>query len=142
ISFLSNARYRGHLATTRASAVILGPRDAHATPLPKLVTDNPYAAYAHVASVFHPPREVVAGIHPSAIIAATASISESAMVGPNVVIGDHVSIGERAQLHAGCSVGDGCVVGQDVTLYPRVVLYANSMLGPRTIVHSGAVIGS
>ena len=32
--------------------------------------------------------------------------------------------------------------GEDVTLHPRVVLYANSVLGPRTIVHSGAVIGA
>ena len=38
ISFLSNARYRAQLATTRAGAVIVAPRDAQATPLPKLVT--------------------------------------------------------------------------------------------------------
>jgi UDP-3-O-[3-hydroxymyristoyl] glucosamine N-acyltransferase len=39
-------------------------------------------------------------------------------------------------------VGDGCSIADDVTLYPRVVLYADSVLGPRTIVHSGAVIGA
>src|SRR5438045_6240573 len=53
ISFLSNARYRAQLASTRAGAVIVAPRDAHATPLPKLVTGNPYAVYARVASLFH-----------------------------------------------------------------------------------------
>jgi len=142
ISFLSNARYRAQLATTRAGAVIVAPRDAQATPLPKLVTGNPYAVYARVASIFHPPAAALAGIHPTAVIAATAKVAASAMIGPNVVIGDRVSIGEHAQIHAGCSVGDGCSVGEDATLYPRVVLYANSVLGPRTIVHSGAVIGA
>jgi UDP-3-O-[3-hydroxymyristoyl] glucosamine N-acyltransferase len=142
ISFLSNPRYRAQLATTRAGAVIVAPRDAQATPLPKLVTGNPYAVYARVASIFHPPAAVVAGIHPTAIIAATAKVAASAMIGPNVVIGHQVSIEERAQIHAGCAVGDGCAVGEDATLYPRVVLYANSVLGPRTIVHSGAVIGA
>ena len=64
ISFLSNIRYRAQLASTRAGAVIVAPRDAQATPLPKLVTSNPYAVYARVASIFHPPTVAVPGIHP------------------------------------------------------------------------------
>ena len=142
ISFLSNTRYRAQLASTRAGAVIVAQRDAAATPLPKLVTSNPYAVYARIAAIFHPPAAAVPGVHPTAIVAATAKIAASAMVGPNVVIGHRTSIGERAQIHAGCAVGDGCSIADDVTLYPRVVLYANSVLGPRTIVHSGAVIGA
>src|SRR5256886_4546463 len=142
ISFLSSTRYRAQLASTRAGAVIVAQRDAAATPLPKLVTSNPYAVYARIAAIFHPPAAVVPGVHPTAIIAATAKVAASAMVGPNVVIGHRTSIGERAQIHAGCAVGDGCSIADDVTLYPRVVLYANSVLGPRTIVHSGAVIGA
>ena len=142
ISFLSNARYRAQLASTRAGAVIVAPRDAQTTALPKLVTSNPYAVYARVASIFHPREEAVAGIHPTAIVAATAKVAPSAMVGPNVVIGERASVGERAQIHAGCVIGDGCSVGDEVTLYPRVVVYSNSVLGPRTIVHSGAVIGA
>ena len=142
ISFLSNVRYRAQLATTRAGAVIVAPRDAQATPLPKLVSGNPYAVFARVASMFHPPSAVVAGVHPTAVIAASAKVAASAMIGPNVVIGHQASIGERTQIHAGCVVGDRCSLGEDATLHPRVVLYANSVLGPRAIVHSGAVIGA
>jgi UDP-3-O-[3-hydroxymyristoyl] glucosamine N-acyltransferase len=142
ISFLSNARYRARLATTRAGAVIVAPRDAQSTPLPKLLTDNPYAVYARVATIFYPPAAAVPGVHPTAIIAATARVAASATIGPSVVVGHRASIGERASIGAGCVVGDDCSVGDDVTLYPRVVLYANSALGPRTIVHSGAVIGA
>jgi UDP-3-O-[3-hydroxymyristoyl] glucosamine N-acyltransferase len=142
ISFLSNARYRTQLASTRAGAVIVAPRDADATPLPKLLSNNPYAVYARVATIFHPPAAGVAGVHPTAIIAATAKVAASATIGPNVVVGHRASVGERARIHTGCVVGDDCSVGDDVTLYPRVVLYANSVLGPRTIVHSGAVIGA
>ncbi len=142
ISFLSNVRYRSQLASTRAGAVIVSPRDAAATPLPKLVTRNPYAVYARVATIFHPPASALPGIHPTATIATTARVAASATVGPNVVIGDRASIGERTQIHAGCAIGDGCSVGDDVMLYPRVVLYAHSILGPRTVIHSGAVIGA
>ena len=142
ISFLSNARYRAQLSSTHAAAVIVAPHDAEATPLPKLLTDNPYAVYARVAAIFHPPAAFVPGIHATATIAATAKVAASAMIGPNVVVGHRASVGERAGIHAGCVLGDGCAVGDDVTLYPRVVLYANSVLGPRTIIHSGAVIGA
>jgi UDP-3-O-[3-hydroxymyristoyl] glucosamine N-acyltransferase len=142
ISFLSNARYRSQLSSSRAAAVIVAPRDADATPLPKLLTSNPYAVYARIATIFHPPAVVVAGIHPTAIVAATAKIDTTAMIGPNVVVGDRASVGKRAAIHTGCVIGDGCTVGDDVTLYPRVVLYADSILGERAIVHSGAVIGA
>src|SRR6184192_211425 len=142
IAFLSNPKYRSQLAATRASAVIVGPRDADATALPRLVTSNPYAAYARVAAIFHPAPETVAGIHASAVIAASARVCASAMVGPHVVVGERAEIGERAQLHAGCIVGDDCVIGNDAVINAAAVLYPRSLVGARTIVHSGAVIGA
>jgi len=75
ISFLSNTRYRAQLASTRAGAVIVAQRDAEATPLPKLVTSNPYAVYARIAAIFHPPAVAVPGVHPTAIVAATAKVA-------------------------------------------------------------------
>ena len=56
IAFLANPRYRAQLAATRAAAVIVDPAAAAATPLPKLVSANPYAIYARVAAILHPPR--------------------------------------------------------------------------------------
>jgi hypothetical protein len=50
-----------HLATTRASAVILPPDVAAETSLAKLVHKNPYAAYAKVAALLHPPLPIVPG---------------------------------------------------------------------------------
>src|SRR6185369_1597262 len=54
IAFLANPRYRGQLAHTRASAVIVAPADAGRTALPKLVSDNPYAVFAAIAQILHP----------------------------------------------------------------------------------------
>ena len=142
IAFLSNPKYRGRLATTRASAVIVGPDDAPATALPKLISENPYATYARVAAILHPPRTPAAGVHPSASVAASAQIAPSAAVGAHAVIGERTTIGERASVGAGTVVGEDCSIGNDCLLYPRVVLYARTQIGPRTIVHSGAVIGA
>src|SRR6266545_3489481 len=71
IAFLANTRYRAQLATTHASAVIVAPAFASATPLPKLVSDNPYATYAKVAAILHPAPPVRGGIHPSAVVEAS-----------------------------------------------------------------------
>jgi len=142
IAFLSNPRYRGRLAGTRASAVIVAPGDAQATALPKLVTANPYAAYARVAAILHPPRAPAPGVHPTAVVAGSARVAASAAIGAHAVIGERTQVGERAAVGAGTVVGEDCTVGDDCLLYPRVVVYPRSAIGPRTIVHSGAVIGA
>lgn len=142
IAFLANPRYRHQLQSTRASAVIIEPRFAADTALPKLVTSNPYAAYARVAALFHPPHPVAPGIHPTAIVAASARIAASATIGPCVVIGERASIGERTRIHSGCAIGDDCSLGDDIVLHPRVVLYARTVVGARTLIHSGAVLGA
>jgi UDP-3-O-[3-hydroxymyristoyl] glucosamine N-acyltransferase len=142
IAFLSNPRYRAQLARTHASAVIVSMRDAAATPLPKLVAQNPYATYARVAAIFHPAESAPAGIHPTAVVAASARIAPSATLGAYVVVGEGTTIGERARIHAGSVIGDGCQISEDVVLHPRVVIYARSSIGARTVLHSGAVIGA
>ena len=142
IAFLANPKYRHQLRSTRASAVIIEPRFAADTMLPKLVTSNPYAAYARVAALFHPPGPVAPGIHPTAVVAASARVAASATIDPYAVIGERASIGERTRVHSGCAIGEDCSIGDDVELHPRVVLYARTVIGARTLVHSGAVLGA
>jgi UDP-3-O-[3-hydroxymyristoyl] glucosamine N-acyltransferase len=142
IAFLSNPKYRSRLATTRASAVIVGPEDAAGTTLPKLISENPYATYARVATILHPPRTPVPGVHASATIAPSAQVAPSAAIGPHVVIGERTVVGERASLGAGTVIGEDCMLAADCVLYPRVVLYPRTQIGPRTIIHSGAVVGA
>ena len=142
IAFLSNSKYRGRLAGTRASAVIVAPGDAQATALPKLVTTNPYAAYARVAAILHPARAPLPGVHPTAVVAGSARVAPSAAIGAHAVIGERTCVGERAEVGAGTVVGEDCSLDDDCLLHPRVVVYPRSSIGPRTIVHSGAVIGA
>src|SRR5258706_6718381 len=68
ITFLSNPKYRGKLAGTSAGAVILGPGDRDAAPIPCIVSDNPYAYYARTVTLLHPEAPVKPGIHPFAQI--------------------------------------------------------------------------
>ncbi|HEY1328815.1 MAG TPA: UDP-3-O-(3-hydroxymyristoyl)glucosamine N-acyltransferase [Casimicrobiaceae bacterium] len=142
IAFLANARYRGQLATTRASAVILTPGDAAHTTRPKLVSENPYATFARIAQLLHPPRAFTPGIDPTARVDPGASVANSAAVGPYAVVEARARIAERAQVGSHCVVGEDSSVGEDAVLNPHVTLYPRTSIGARTVVHSGAVIGA
>jgi UDP-3-O-[3-hydroxymyristoyl] glucosamine N-acyltransferase len=142
IAFLTSPKYRAALETTLASAVIVDPASAALTALPRLVHRNPYATYARVAAILHPRPAAAPGVHPSAVVAADARVAPSAAVGPHAVVGARAVIGERAEIGAGCVIGAGAALGDDVLLHPNVTVCDACVVGPRTILHSGAVIGA
>ena len=142
ISFLANARYRAQLATTRAAAVIVAPDDAGATSLPKLIDGNPYATFARVATILHPPERRIPSIHPAAQIDPGARVAKSASIGACTVIGAQATIGERVVVGANCVVGDGATIGDDAMIYAGAILYPRTVIGARSTIHGGAVIGA
>ncbi len=142
IGFLANPAYRNQLQTTKAAAVVLAETDAENCPVAALISADPYATYARIAGVLHPPTTHSPGIHPSAEIHASASVSDSAHVSANVVIGEDCSIGESVYIAAGCVVGSRCAIGNDSQLLANATLVKNVSIGERAFVHSGAVVGS
>ncbi|MGE0288392.1 MAG: UDP-3-O-(3-hydroxymyristoyl)glucosamine N-acyltransferase [Bradyrhizobium sp.] len=142
IAFLSNPRYRARLAGTRAGAVIVGASAETLTQLPRLVADNPYAAFARVSLLFNPPEAITPGIEPSAIVDARAHVDPSAWIGPGAVVEAGARVGARASIGAGSHVGRHAGVGDDCRLFPSVVIYHGCTLGARCVLHSGVVIGA
>jgi len=141
VSFLADRRYRAALQQTRAGAVILAAADAADCPVPALVTDNPYLAFARAARLLHPEPRVAGGIHDSAVVAATAQVDPSAWIGPQVVVEDHVVIGPRVHVGPACILGAACEIGADSRLVARVTLCERTCVGQRVLLHPGCVIG-
>ena len=142
LSFLANPRYRPQLNATRAAAVVLTAAAAENCPVAVLVCENPYATYARIATLLHPPAPLEPGTHPSALIAPSAHVDPSAQVGPYCVIGEQVSIGPRCRLGAHCLLGPGVRLDADVQLMARVTLGSGVSVGERGIVQPGVVIGA
>lgn len=144
VSFLAQAKYREHLATTRAGAVIVARGVGAPRPdLALLVCDDPEGAFNAAVLAFAErtpalPREV----HPTAVVDPRASLAPDVAVGPLCVIGPGASLGAGVTLHARVTVGAGAQVGARTELHPGVVLYPRTVLGADCIVHAGAVIGS
>src|SRR5690606_16248410 len=103
ITFLSNKRFRHLLPDTRASAVILSPEDLSLCPRPALVSSNPYALYARIATLLHPDEDMQSApsIHPTAVVADSAQIDPSATVAPHAVIEEGVAVGAHTYIGPG-----------------------------------------
>ena len=142
LCFLADVRHRRFLARTAATAVVLDAANAADCPVAALVSDNPRAAYARIATWLHPARELQPGVHPSAVVAPGAVVAASAEVGAQAVIATGARIGARALVGPGSVVGAGSSVGDDTRLSARVTLYPGVHIGCRGLVHAGAVIGA
>jgi len=140
--FVRDAKYARHLASTKASAVLIqqAPEDC---PIPAVEVSHPDVAFLMVlkhfeqALVTHP-----SGIHPAAVVSPTAKLGVNISLGPNVCIEDDAVIGDGAVLYAGVYVGRGSSIGPASVVYPNAVIREYCTLGARCIIHSGAIIGS
>lgn len=145
LSFLGNAKYKGEVADTQASVVLL-PRDYEGTPRAGqlfLLVENPSAALARICArieknLWPAPAP---GVHPTAFVAPGARVATTATVGPLCVVEAGASIGERVHLQAQVFVGRGAQIGDDCWLMPGAVLAAECVLGQRVRLQPGVIVG-
>jgi UDP-3-O-[3-hydroxymyristoyl] glucosamine N-acyltransferase len=124
-----------------ASAIIIdGPSTSSRKTLIRV--SNARVAFAKVLPLFFPEPVFAAGIHPTAIVPASAQVDPTAHIGPHCILGEKVRIGPRSVLHGLNYVGADCLLGEDASLFPNVTLYPGTEVGNRVRIHSGTVVGS
>jgi UDP-3-O-[3-hydroxymyristoyl] glucosamine N-acyltransferase len=142
LSFFANASYRDSLRRTRATAVIVRPADADDCSVNALLADDPYLAYARMASTLYPPENINAGIHVTAVISPSADVSRMSQISANAVIENDAVVHDAAYIGPGSVIGARCRVGRGTRILANVTLVQDVSIGERCIVHSGAVIGA
>jgi UDP-3-O-[3-hydroxymyristoyl] glucosamine N-acyltransferase len=153
ISFLSNPLYRQQASESAAGALIVNQSDldflqanpgVNSAKRVYFVAKNPYATFARMAQHFAKANspKYAPGIHPSAVIDATAIVPASCHIGPFVQIAAGVKLGERVSILGNTSVSKDSVIASDTLIYPSVSIYYGTQIGERCIIHSGAVIGA
>jgi len=141
LTFLANPRYRQHLETTRAAAVIVATNEPDVS-LPTLRAADPYLAFAQALELFYVPPPQQAGIHPSAQIAPSARLGHDAAIGAYSVVGEGAVLGDRARLDAHVVIYPEVHIGNDFRAYANVTVRERVSIGDRVILQSGCVIGS
>jgi UDP-3-O-[3-hydroxymyristoyl] glucosamine N-acyltransferase len=119
------------------------PETFGATPMAAILCEDPALAIATILERFAPvvPRPEP-GVHPSAIVAASARLGRDVAVGPCAVIGERAQIGDRSVIHAQVFVGAEVSIGQEVELWPGVVVRERCTISDRVVIHPNTTIGA
>lgn len=146
LTFLANRRYSPLLKSARASAVLVEDgvqlvRDEGMQSLAALRTANPYLAFAHAIEIFYEPPNYRPGVHPTAIVAATAKIGAGAHIGPYCYVDEGAEIGPGAVLHSFVTIYRGARIGANFFAHAHAVVREGCILGDRVVLQNGAIIG-
>lgn len=147
LTFLSNPRYRRAAGTTRASAIIIGkavelqPRPGGRPALAALRSENPYLDFARAIEFFYQPPRYAPGVHPTAVVRASARIGPGAHIGPYCFVDEDVQLGRNAVLHSFVAIYRGARIGDDFFAHSHAVVREGCLVGHRVILQNGAVVG-
>lgn len=143
LSFLANPKYEHYLYSTKSSIVLvnrdLTPSDNVEATMIKV--DNAYEAFASLLQLVERSKPRKKGIHPTAIIEATASVGKDVYIGPYAYIGENCKIGDGCSIYPHVYLGDNTSVGENCTLNPGVKIYYDCVIGNNCVIHAGTVIG-
>ena len=141
LSFLSNPRYTPQAATTRAAAIIVT-TEFPANGRPLLRSPNPQLAYAKALELFYTPPRYPAGIHPTAVIAASARIGANPSIGAYAVIGEEVEIGANCTILPHVVIYGGARIGDNFFAHAHAVVREFCRLGDNVILQNGVIVGA
>lgn len=141
LTFAENENYFARAEQSAATAVLVdGPFQSSRKVIIRV--PNARIAFAKVLPWFFPEPEIAPGIHPGAIVDASAQVDASAHVGPFCVVAERARVGARSVLQGGNHIGADTTIGEDTILFPNVVIYAGTEIGNRVRIHAGSIIGS
>jgi UDP-3-O-[3-hydroxymyristoyl] glucosamine N-acyltransferase len=141
LTFAENEVFFARAEESAATAIIADKRFSSSKKI-LIQVPNARIAFAKALTLFFPEPTRPGGIHPQAVVAASASVDPTAHIGPHCTVGERVKIGARSVLQAGNFVGDDSKLGEDVNLFPNVTIYPRTEIGNRVRIHAGTVIGS
>ncbi|MEM1239953.1 MAG: UDP-3-O-(3-hydroxymyristoyl)glucosamine N-acyltransferase [Cyanobacteria bacterium P01_H01_bin.26] len=147
ISYIEGQKFASYIDQTSSTALILPvdealQRQATERDIAWVSTREPRLGFSRAIALFYQPFHLAPGIHPSAIIDATATIGSNVAIGPYAVIHAGATIGDNACIHPQVVVYPEAHVGPHTTLHASCVIHERAQIGEHCIIHAGAVIGS
>lgn len=144
LSFLANPKYEPYIYTTKSSIVLVSKsfRPSEKVSATLIRVDDAYESFASLLRLVDQARPRKKGIHPTAIIEASATLGKDIYIGPYAYIGENCSIGDNCSVYPHVYIGDGTTVGKNCTLYSGVKIYHECIIGANCTIHAGTVIGS
>lgn len=142
ISFLSNTKYKKFLENSRAGAVLVDINSVSMVETNAIVVEDPYVAYAKVATLLFPSDKVIPGVHPTAWISPDSHCHNSASIGAHVFVDAGVEIAENVEIGPGCVIQQGVKIASGTRLTANITICTQVVIGKNVIIHPSVVIGA
>jgi UDP-3-O-[3-hydroxymyristoyl] glucosamine N-acyltransferase len=144
LALAMDPRYGDGIAQGQARAAMLWPgADWRAMGLRAVIfAPRGRLAMAGLTRLMDQGPAIALGVHPLAVVDATARLGENAAIGPFVVIGAGVVIGPGARIASHVSVAEGARIGAEALILQGARIGARVTIGDRFICQPGAVIGA
>ncbi|MEO1095523.1 MAG: UDP-3-O-(3-hydroxymyristoyl)glucosamine N-acyltransferase [Cyanobacteria bacterium J06638_28] len=147
LSYVEGEKFSQYVETTQASALILPNCEtmqakANERGITWVSLAEPRLGFARAIALFYQPFQLAPGVHPTAVIDATAQLGEAVAVGAHAVIQAGAKIGNGVCIHPNVVVYPDAVVGDRTVLHANCVVHERAHIGANCVIHSGAAIGS
>jgi UDP-3-O-[3-hydroxymyristoyl] glucosamine N-acyltransferase len=142
LTFVANPKYQALLASTGASAVIVGEAAPGRPALSLLRTPHPYLVFARAVELLMPSAAPTPGVNPLSAVASDAILGPGVSIGAFAFVGAGASIGARTVVYPHAVIGPGARLGDDCVVHAHVSVRERVTIGHRVVLQDGAVIGS
>lgn len=143
LSFYANPKYEQYVYTSKSSILLVNRDFEPKEPVtPTMVrVENAYSALAEILNYVAARKKAYRRHRGRCRIACSAKLGRKVWVGDYVTIGRHSTIGDMSRICDNVTIGENVRIGSRCIIYPGVTVFAGSVIGDRTILHSGCVIG-
>jgi UDP-3-O-[3-hydroxymyristoyl] glucosamine N-acyltransferase len=107
-----------------------------------ILVKDPYPSFLNLIPLFFEERVGPPGIHPTAIIDASAVIGDGASIGAGCYVGPSTVIGKNFTMHPNARILGEVTIGDSVTLHSGVAIRHGTQIKDRVTIHDNAVIGA
>jgi UDP-3-O-[3-hydroxymyristoyl] glucosamine N-acyltransferase len=142
LSFVANQKALKSATLSKAGCLLVLPSFNATGPWSLIRVEDPRGAFAQALGALFPKRRPSPSIHPTAIVALTASVASDCFIGAYTTVGEHTRIGNGASIGSSCSIGGRVTIGENTILHANVTVYDDIHIGARVVLHSGSVIGA
>jgi UDP-3-O-[3-hydroxymyristoyl] glucosamine N-acyltransferase len=141
--FVDDPKFLPEALASKAVVIVAGEFAADSqTRATLLIAAQPKLAFARAAALLHADARPQPGVHPSAVVDASARVGKNVTVAPNSVISAKAVIGNHSVIGPNCFIGEGVRIGSECVLKSNVTIYPCTTLGGRVTLHAGVVLGS
>ncbi len=144
LALLTNPKFVDGLSEGSARVAMLWPdADWQALGLDAaIIPSRGRYAMAGLTRMMDPGQHYPKGVHPTALIDASAQLGENVNVGAFTIIGPHTTIGDGTTIGPQCHIGADVSIGENSFVRDHVSIGSRVQIGDRFWVQAGARIGA